>query len=441
MGWGGVHDVRLRSAMNFPPFGGHFPSTIPSIHQFATDSSSGAGARYANHFPNQPPIGVPVVGKYRPENNGVQSAQSQVMMNNKTSYPNSNVHHYPNVPYSQAQSVQQRPTNSPGMQEKRSYHQQSTETINQQDVCNLLQDKDKTKEKKAEEQQRNGETTTNGAQQDYTMHQHHQQHAHTQTPATMPATWQSLATPGSTVADYLSHLPASTLPLSLHHFLKYSAESIKKESEMAQTTSVAVATTTTPNIMMSPNNKKKKKKKTPKEKKPRPKPGEIRLTTALDGSTLYCCPECHMAYPERELLEQHLLGHTLERRFVCDICGAGLKRKDHLTRHKQSHNPERPYVCTVCLKAFKRKEQLTLHFVIHSGEKRHVCTECGKGFYRKDHLRKHTRSHIARRVKAELSQNAGTQQNQQQNNVSSMQTTTVSASSVLPGGHPGPLLS
>lgn len=42
--------------------------------------------------------------------------------------------------------------------------------------------------------------------------------------------WQSLA-PSSAVADYLSHLPASTLPLSLHHFLKYSAESIKKESQ------------------------------------------------------------------------------------------------------------------------------------------------------------------------------------------------------------------
>nr|CAD7595712.1 unnamed protein product [Timema genevievae] len=183
----------------------------------------------------------------------------------------------------------------------------------------------------------------------------------------------------------------------------YSAENIKKESDNP------VASTTTPGLMVAPATtatKKKKKKKPSKEKKPRPKPGEIRLTTALDGSTLYCCPECHMAYPEKDLLEQHLLGHTLERRFVCDICGAGLKRKDHLTRHKQSHNPERPYVCTVCLKAFKRKEQLTLHFVIHSGEKRHVCTECGKGFYRKDHLRKHTRSHIARRVKAELSQHA-----------------------------------
>jgi hypothetical protein len=50
----------------------------------------------------------------------------------------------------------------------------------------------------------------------------------------MPPSWQSIATPGSTVADYLSHLPASTLPISLHHFLKYSAESIKKDLEPEQ---------------------------------------------------------------------------------------------------------------------------------------------------------------------------------------------------------------
>lgn len=273
--------------------------------------------------------------------------------------------------------------------------------------------------------------------QNQPQHQPPQPQNHQNPPNSMPSTWQSLATPGSTVADYLSHLPASTLPLSLHHFLKYSAENIKKETAQqihaqepninllhatngnglnanglnvaanANVLGATINSLTTINTAQIQNvspAKKKKKKKPEKEKKPRPKPGEIRLTTALDGSTLYCCPECHMAYPEKELLEQHLVGHTLERRFVCDICGAGLKRKDHLTRHKQSHNPERPYVCTVCLKAFKRKEQLTLHFVIHSGEKRHICTECGKGFYRKDHLRKHTRSHIARRVKAELSQ-------------------------------------
>lgn len=127
--------------MNFPPFGGHFPGTIPSIHQFTTDGSGGASARYANHFPNQPPIGVPVMGKYRPESNSVQTAQSQVMMNNKSSYPNSNIHHYANVPYSQAQPVQQRPSNSPGMQEKRSYHQvclQILSIFKQKYVLNVL---------------------------------------------------------------------------------------------------------------------------------------------------------------------------------------------------------------------------------------------------------------------------------------------------------------
>ncbi|XP_032576812.1 transcription factor che-1 isoform X2 [Drosophila sechellia] len=171
----------------------------------------------------------------------------------------------------------------------------------------------------------------------------------------------------------------------------------------AVSSSGSVGTTNASGGTGTASGKKTKKKKPPKEKKPRPKPGEIRETKALDGSTLYCCPECQMAYPDRSLIEQHVISHAVERRFVCDICNAALKRKDHLTRHKLSHIPDRPHVCNICMKSFKRKEQLTLHIVIHSGEKKHVCIECGKGFYRKDHLRKHTRSHIARRVKSEVS--------------------------------------
>ncbi|XP_062565707.1 zinc finger imprinted 3 [Armigeres subalbatus] len=170
----------------------------------------------------------------------------------------------------------------------------------------------------------------------------------------------------------------------------------------------STTTTTTTGKGKSKRQKKEKKRKPPKEKKPRPKPGQIRETKALDGSPLFCCPECQMAYPERGLIEQHVISHAVERRFVCDICHAALKRKDHLTRHKLSHIPDRPHICSICLKSFKRKEQLTLHIVIHTGEKKHVCNECGKGFYRKDHLRKHTRSHIARRVKSEMSAQSGT---------------------------------
>lgn len=56
---------------------------------------------------------------------------------------------------------------------------------------------------------------------------------------------------------------------------------------------------------------KKKKKKAPKEKKPRPKPGEIRETKALDGSPLFCCPECQMAYPDRSMVKSTPNPHPL----------------------------------------------------------------------------------------------------------------------------------
>ncbi|KAL1489174.1 hypothetical protein ABEB36_014112 [Hypothenemus hampei] len=230
----------------------------------------------------------------------------------------------------------------------------------------------------------------------------------------------------SSLQDYLQKVQtAQTLPLTtLHQFLKFNGTpEIKREliteDGVIETVSIANAddqfnlqehlimnniSTEMSQEDAAPEDgndkskkKKKYKKKPPKPKKP--KPGQVHIATALDGTTLFCCPECHMAYPEKELLEQHLVGHKIERRFICDICGAGLKRKEHLERHKLGHNPERPFVCSVCMKGFKRKEHLNLHFVIHSGEKTEICGECGKGFYRKDHLRKHTRSHITRRAK------------------------------------------
>ncbi|KAK9716755.1 Zinc finger, C2H2 type [Popillia japonica] len=436
--------------MNFSPFGGHFPAAIPTIHQFA--------AKFNHENAANPICQPPETNSNRYTANGIPSftqhhPPQQHMLNSSkyqstAAYMNQSVYSQPNNVRHEKRHYEHQELTSELcaamlQQSQQQSHQQHEKRQNSEKA------KDSHQEERRNHQQQNSQPQQGQVQSTPQSSSHSSQNQVISTTSSMPATWQSLATPGSTVADYLSHLPASTLPLSLHHFLKYSAETIKKETNHQQlnlpgnepnlnllhsnltsnalngnslTTNTALtqntnilstnalstlnslSTINTSQLQSTISTKKKKKKKPEKEKKPKPKPGEIRLTTALDGSTLYCCPECHMAYPEKELLEQHLLGHTLERRFVCDICGAGLKRKDHLTRHKQSHNPERPYVCTVCLKAFKRKEQLTLHFVIHSGEKRHVCTECGKGFYRKDHLRKHTRSHIARRVKAELSQ-------------------------------------
>lgn len=36
----------------------------------------------------------------------------------------------------------------------------------------------------------------------------------------------------------------------------------------------------------------------------------LRLSTALDGSLLYCCSECQIAYPHKEQLDRHLSGNN-----------------------------------------------------------------------------------------------------------------------------------
>ncbi|XP_013143205.1 PREDICTED: zinc finger protein 81-like isoform X2 [Papilio polytes] len=199
------------------------------------------------------------------------------------------------------------------------------------------------------------------------------------------------------LVKYLNSLPpqeAESLPSSLQQYLKLNMKRDWPEDGSATSEDKSVLDT---DGVIRVKKKKKYKKKPPKPA--RPKPGQVVIAKAADGTALYCCPECQMAFPAKEQLEMHLVGHKIERRFICGICGAGLKRKEHLERHKLGHNPERPYQCKVCNKGFKRREHLNLHAVIHSGVKTEHCAECGKGFYRKDHLRKHARSHESRRAR------------------------------------------
>ncbi|XP_045497197.1 zinc finger protein with KRAB and SCAN domains 8-like isoform X2 [Colias croceus] len=226
--------------------------------------------------------------------------------------------------------------------------------------------------------------------------------------------WQ-LSSSQQDLVKYLNTLPpqqTQALPVSLQQFLRLNPAEAKKmesiEVELTPIKTQAEDKKDNADVSMdegggagSGGAKKKKKYKKKGKGVARPKPGQVIIATAADGSPIFCCPECQLAYPDKEQLEAHLAVHKIERRFICGICGAGLKRKEHLERHKLGHNPERPYVCGVCGKGFKRREHLNLHVVIHSGVKSELCGECGKGFYRKDHLRKHTRSHETKRARDE----------------------------------------
>ncbi|KAL0841009.1 hypothetical protein ABMA28_014784 [Loxostege sticticalis] len=232
------------------------------------------------------------------------------------------------------------------------------------------------------------------------------------TEASDSSTWQMTTSSQQDLIKYLNTLPpqqTQALPATLQQFLRLNPGEVKKvepvdvevepmdEDRRDDITEAVLGEDGT--LRITSKKKKKYKKKPPRPA--RPKPGQVVIATAPDGSPVFCCPECPMSYPEKCELETHLVVHKIERRFICGICGAGLKRKEHLERHKLGHNPERPYVCSVCLKGFKRREHLNLHTVIHSGVKSELCGECGKGFYRKDHLRKHTRSHESKRLRDE----------------------------------------
>lgn len=53
--------------------------------------------------------------------------------------------------------------------------------------------------------------------------------------------------------------------------------------------------------------------KTEKKMKFRAKTGEIKISVGLDGSTLYCCPECNLGFPDKAEIEQHIQAHIQVR--------------------------------------------------------------------------------------------------------------------------------
>lgn len=120
-------------------------------------------------------------------------------------------------------------------------------------------------------------------------------------------------------------------------------------------------------VLQAPKKSKKKKKRRdplPGVPTPRRRSTSLQpvLSAALDGSTLYGCPQCHTVFQNREAIEAHLAIHRSERPFICQDCGAALKRKEHLDRHKSSHVTERPHTCPVCNKNFKRQVRLRTRF-------------------------------------------------------------------------------
>lgn len=171
---------------------------------------------------------------------------------------------------------------------------------------------------------------------------------------------QALQQQSLVMAEYLQKLQSSSLPITLQQLIKLQSEQVKKEKDCDQKSDqVQNNILNIPSVPMyknsqmqndsqymnnehhiislnpsdvnvhmedSPENHNSSHSQSHSNKmdqnlqsdgsrgekkvKFRAKTGEIKITIALDGSTLYCCPECNLAFAQKSEIEQHLQIHV-----------------------------------------------------------------------------------------------------------------------------------
>jgi len=105
------------------------------------------------------------------------------------------------------------------------------------------------------------------------------------------------------------------------------------------------------------------------------------------------CKVCGKSFAYDEYLKSHMkIAHTREKCWACEQCGVTFNIKQSLTRHMQTHTEERPFQCDICEKAFKSERDLGAHQRTHSLVKPYQCEECEVSLTHQSSMVRHYRT-------------------------------------------------
>lgn len=119
---------------------------------------------------------------------------------------------------------------------------------------------------------------------------------------------------------------------------------------------------------------------------------EPRRTSSAEKS--FPCPVCSKSFRFRSLLASHSMIHSEARPHACDFCSRSFRRLSHLKRHREvvhanGARPPQSFVCHICGKDKKCRSQLARHVIIHTGERPFACELCPARFNRSGNLQQH----------------------------------------------------